>query len=141
MLNLVLPVDGSPAAEKAARYVVSLAGHVESLSVRVVNVQPRMEAWEVARFLKTDEVGEWQRRCGEDQTAGVLQILSAAGISCTVEILTGNIADTIVQYSQDHECGLIVMGARGLGPLEGLLLGSVTASVLRHADIPVTLVR
>ena len=33
------------------------------------------------------------------------------------------------------------MGTRGLGGLKGALLGAVSTEVIRHADVPVTLVK
>lgn len=141
MLRLLMPVDGSEGSDKAARYVASLGAHTDSLRVHVVNVQPRMNAWEVARFLKPEEVGLWQRQCGEDQMLSARGILAAAGVDHTAEIVSGGLPDAIVEYSRANGCDLIVMGTRGLGPVEGLLLGSVTAGVLKHSGIPVTLIR
>ena len=48
-------------------------------------------------------------------------------------------ADVIVRNSGDAD--LVVVGARGLGPLRRVLLGSVSENVLAHAACPVLVVR
>jgi nucleotide-binding universal stress UspA family protein len=47
----------------------------------------------------------------------------------------------IVAAAEAHGCTLIVVGARGLGPIERLLLGSVSSSVVRSAHVPVLVTR
>jgi nucleotide-binding universal stress UspA family protein len=53
----------------------------------------------------------------------------------------GAIADTIVAVAREVDADQIVMGNRGLGPLRGAVLGSVSARVVQLARIPVTLVK
>jgi len=48
-------------------------------------------------------------------------------------------ADVIVRNAADAD--LVVVGARGLGPLKRVLLGSVSENVLAHATCPVLIVR
>lgn len=52
-------------------------------------------------------------------------------------IKSGPPARTIVSFAKDKEAGLIVLGSRGLGDLEGYLLGSVSHKVTSLADCPV----
>ncbi|HXH83852.1 MAG TPA: universal stress protein [Candidatus Tectomicrobia bacterium] len=47
----------------------------------------------------------------------------------------------LVATSLDPDVDLIVVGARGLGPLGRALLGSVSERVLRHAGSPVLVVK
>jgi len=54
---------------------------------------------------------------------------------------TGAPAHTIVRAAKDKVSDLIVVGARGLGTFERIMLGSVSEAVLRHADCPVLIVR
>ncbi len=54
---------------------------------------------------------------------------------------TGAPAGTILREAELDHSDLIVVGARGLGTLERLALGSVSESVLRHATCPVLVVR
>jgi nucleotide-binding universal stress UspA family protein len=51
--------------------------------------------------------------------------------------LKGNVADQIVKTAVDGCFDLIVIGARGLGNVSGLILGSVSQSVIKHASCPV----
>ena len=54
---------------------------------------------------------------------------------------TGAPAATILREAEIDDSDLIVVGARGLGALERVALGSVSESVLRHAVCPVLVVR
>ena len=51
------------------------------------------------------------------------------------------IADVLLREAQEAGCDLIVMGTHGFTGLMHLLMGSVAEGVVRHANIPVLLVR
>jgi nucleotide-binding universal stress UspA family protein len=53
----------------------------------------------------------------------------------------GDYAETILKTATAAGADLIVLGSRGLGGLEGMLLGSVSDKVARHAAISVLTVR
>lgn len=55
-------------------------------------------------------------------------------------VKSGQPARTIVKFGQEHEADLIVLGSRGLGDVEGFLLGSVSHKVTSLADCPVLVV-
>ena len=54
---------------------------------------------------------------------------------------SGDPADVIVAAAAAHDADLIVVGARGLGGMSRLLLGSVSEKVLRYARCPVLIVK
>src|SRR6185503_6321704 len=54
---------------------------------------------------------------------------------------TGDPASTIVATAAAHDVDLIVVGARGRGGMERLLLGSVSESVLGHAQCAILIVK
>jgi len=56
-------------------------------------------------------------------------------------VIEGDPAKGIVRSAQDRDVDLVVLGARGLGTLGRLLLGSVSETVLHHAGRPVLIVR
>lgn len=52
-----------------------------------------------------------------------------------------NAAPAILSYAEEHGIDLIVMGSHGRRGFRRLVLGSVTAEVVRHASVPVLVVR
>lgn len=60
-----------------------------------------------------------------------------AGVEAETEILEGDPADRILELASLRDVDLIVVGSRGLGPIAGTLLGSVSREVLHRADRPV----
>ncbi|WP_048649197.1 universal stress protein [Nitratireductor soli] len=55
-------------------------------------------------------------------------------------VKNGPPARTIVKFGKEREVDLIVLGSRGLGDLEGYLLGSVSHKVTSLAECPVMVV-
>jgi nucleotide-binding universal stress UspA family protein len=55
-------------------------------------------------------------------------------------VKNGQPARTIVQFAEERKADLIVVGSRGLGDIEGYLLGSVSHKVTSLADCPVMVV-
>jgi nucleotide-binding universal stress UspA family protein len=55
-------------------------------------------------------------------------------------VLMGDPAQEIIGYVAQHPRALVVMGRRGLSPMQSLLVGSVSDKVVRHASAAVMLV-
>lgn len=140
MLRLLLAVDGSPSSLAAARFVANLAGGLPAVELHLLNVQPPLPA-AAADFLPADVVRDYHR----DESDGALKeaqaILDQAGLRYERHAVVGDAAHAIAEHAAQRQCDQIVMGTRGLGRIEGLLLGSVAAKVLHLVRIPVTLVK
>lgn len=67
--------------------------------------------------------------------------LTGAGISNETRIETGNPREVICHVASAIQPNLLVIGSRGLGNLERLMLGSVSDYVVHHAPCPVLVVR
>lgn len=126
--RLLLPVDGSPHTESAARYVAGYARMLGPSLAIMVNVRaPLAERSGGARA--QPEIFD-SARC----------ILNDAGVACTWRDDPGDPAQTINRIAAEEQADEIVMGSRGLGQWKGLVLGSVAYKVLQQADVPVTIV-
>ena len=74
----------------------------------------------------------------DEDEAGVLR---AEGVEAERDLAAGPMAEAILKAAEVRGCDLIVLGARGLSDLQGLLLGSVSHKVIQHAACPVLVVR
>lgn len=55
-------------------------------------------------------------------------------VDIIVNVITqGTVSSAILEAAETNKVSLIVMGARGINPIQELLLGSVSSSVIRHA--------
>src|SRR6185437_15401181 len=67
--------------------------------------------------------------------------LSSRGIAVSHSILQGDPKDTIVEHSRNTGADFIMVGSHSKSGLARILLGSVAASVVRHAACSVVVVR
>jgi nucleotide-binding universal stress UspA family protein len=70
--------------------------------------------------------------------------LSESGLSVSTILApppVDSVADEILRTAAEMEASLIIVGARGKGLVEELLLGSVSSSVVRHAPTSVLVMR
>ena len=141
MASILLPVDGSESAERAARHLVYLIRTYTPLTVRVLNVQPEIKSGDISPMVTSETVEQVHReqgvRCGESVRA----ILDEAGIPYTYDVELGPVAETIARCAREQKVDAIIMGTRGMSAISNLLMGSIATRVLHLADVPVTLVK
>jgi nucleotide-binding universal stress UspA family protein len=86
-----------------------------------------------------------QKSCVTDRMEGVGILaygkeIEVAGLKFQTELLEGPVAEAIMNVAETRDADLIVLGARGMSSLEGLLLGSVSQKVIHHTTCPVLVV-
>ncbi len=137
----LVPVDGSTHALRAIEHVIKEAAnrHV-SPNILLLNVQAPLPS-DVVRFVDSSVVQEYHHEAGAAALTTAHQRVQAAGLSCTQHVLVGETAHAIVEFAREKHCDLIVIGARGLGSVAGLLLGSVTSRVVHLSELPVLVVK
>jgi len=60
------------------------------------------------------------------------------GVPASREVVVAHAADALIELSRDAD--LLICGSRGYGPVQSVLLGSVTRRLTRSADCPVIIV-
>jgi nucleotide-binding universal stress UspA family protein len=136
----VIAVDGSTHSRTAARFLANLPLD-PALTIRLVGVVEPPRAAGGARALRAAVDGlVGARRLELEKVLGdVATDFEAKAMTVDRTVRVGAPADEILDTAQDAD--LIVLGARGLGRLERLLVGSVSERVLHHAPCSVLVVR
>lgn len=141
-MRILIPLDGSPLAEKALEIAepLALAAGMEVLLLRVVPpIPPLIEG---ARIIMTaDEVAALERREAEAYLAGIATGLRGRGLRVRPLVRVGDPARAILATAEAEGATLIAMATHGRGGLGRLLFGSVTAQVMRASPVPVLTVR
>lgn len=134
--KILLAVDGSEPANRAARAVADLATRLHS-EVLVLHAREREITWTGGFDLETPVEAV-------DLVDRIVRDLKDAGVSARGEVrdgLYGQAAREVIETAKATGADLIVMGSRGLSDLKGLLVGSVAHKVIHLAGCPVLVVR
>lgn len=140
MLKILLAVDGSPNALRATQYVITLSSHLKAMDLHLLNVQVPVSG-DVKRFIDAADISRYHHDEGIKALASARQALDSASVSYNFHIGVGAIAQTLGQYAKQEHIGQIVMGTHGQSALSNLILGSVTQSLIKLLDIPITLIK
>ena len=136
--RILVAVDNSDYAMKAFEYAIQLARAVNAkvFVVHVVQNPAMTDALVSVSELKTSF---------KKQGSKLLTSLSStaeAKFGITVETILeeGDPPKVILDTAKKFSANIIVIGSRGLSQIKELLLGSVSHSVTKHADIQVLVV-
>jgi nucleotide-binding universal stress UspA family protein len=129
--NILVGVDGSKCSNKAVRYAAELSKKFDATVTLMHVYRPP----ETTRELPAHERPEEARVKLDDSK----KVLDELGVGCKTVFAIGHPASIIIKESTKGY-DLIVMGSRGMGFVEGFLLGSTTTRVAHHAKIPVLIV-
>jgi universal stress protein E len=138
--RVLFPVDLSPlSADALSAGLAFLAGLGDAgkatLEAQMVLAEPDLE--NLSRWQETSTV---ERRVREQLEVFVAQGASGAGRGFSLRVDSGLVGEEVVDRIEDWRPDLVVMGTHGRGGFERLLLGSVTADVLRRGGANVLVV-
>jgi nucleotide-binding universal stress UspA family protein len=114
--RLLLAYNDGPKAEEALFLAAYLAGRWKR-EIVLVTVSDGTPALEAARIRAR-------------------KYLNERGISPQVAAASGPPGPAIVAAAERHNCGLIIMGGYGRGPVSDLVLGDTVEDVLRTSRVP-----
>lgn len=146
-MKILLAVDGSACSDAAVEELAKRPWppHTEVKVITIVEIPAPvgMEPWAVSPdYFETME--RTLRQAGQavlESTLPKLKTTTEKTLKISSEIIQGSPAQVIVDEAESWGADLIVMGSRGLGLWNRLLLGSVSNAVVQHAKCSVEVVR
>jgi nucleotide-binding universal stress UspA family protein len=134
--RIIVPVDGSEIANKAAGKALALAqlADIKVIAMHVINVD-----LSIYDYPKEIQLLDLLQKEGHSILAEIVMLGEEMAITVSKKLVEGHPAEEIIKEAKEDD--LIVMGSKGRTGLDRLLLGSVAENVARHASCPVMIVK
>lgn len=140
MKKILVPTDFSEVAGKALRCAIHVA-HKANAEIIMLNVMDfpghLLDSSPYNQYVHSlnSFIDDLRKESKEGLKKQISNIKTDVNIRTFSE--AGVPKDLIVQYVEEHNIDMIVMGTNGASGLKEILVGSVTEKVLRHASCPV----
>jgi nucleotide-binding universal stress UspA family protein len=141
MPGIIVGVDGSGHSQRALEWAMKEAALRHApLTVLTVHQAIRGYYGGVSTFPDDPELTEKARVAAQAETDKVLATLGdSRPDSVTVKAVNGFPVEELINAGKGAD--MLVLGSRGVGGFDRLMLGSVSSQVAHHATCPVVIVR
>jgi nucleotide-binding universal stress UspA family protein len=146
-MKILLAVDGSPCSDAAVEEVKKRPWPSQS-EVKIITaietpvmIGIGLEPWPADYYEELQKTAREAAKIVIDSATRKLNETSDKTLKISHEIIGGPPRQVIVEEAEAWGADLIVMGSRGLGAWNRLLLGSVSSAVVHHAKCSVEIVR
>jgi nucleotide-binding universal stress UspA family protein len=138
-IRIVVGVDGSRHALAAVETLSRLADpdrcdvrllSVGEIPVPVLTRGPGIGYAASAYSVQTERE---LRAAGAARAEAAARTLREAGFTTEIEVILGSAQIRLLDRAERWDADLVVVGSRGLGPVERVVLGSVSETIARHA--------
>ena len=135
--NIIVPTDGSVNSKRALEHAVVIASSLGATITlvyvaNIVSVISNFDQIPNASGYVTEQVALDM----EEEGKGILDEFAKS-----IPQNIGSPGPAVLSVAKKYNADLIVMGSRGLGPLKGLFMGSVSSYVVTHSVCPVLIVK
>ncbi|AVX20594.1 MULTISPECIES: universal stress protein [Carboxydocella] len=146
MKKILIPIDGSEHAQKAALWVKNFFKDFKNVSVTFLHVSDLPKelmphSYMMESIIEPTLIEEIINEKKEQAFKSVAGVFEDTEIKTEYVNKVGNPAEVIAQVAATENFDLVVIGSRGLGEIKGILLGSVSDRVAHICKRPVLIVK
>lgn len=137
--NIVIATDGSENTRRAIEYGIKFAKFSGATvhALHVVDTSSLSQNWTVG----WETIYEILQNEGRRAISKVKEYGETSGVDVKEVLLEGHPSSEIIDFAENNDIDLIVMGTLGKTGLDRFLLGSVAEKVVRNSKVPVLVVR
>jgi nucleotide-binding universal stress UspA family protein len=157
--HVLVPTDGSENAERAVRFSAQVADRRQQAEVTVVYVHLRVTptAHPGASMIGTEQSMQEIRPLNDEPdseelvhareivdraVAEIKSLVTSPDVTVTGRVMVDDRVDAgVLRVADETKADIIVMGTRGLSPLRGAIMGSVSHALIEKATCPVLIVK
>jgi nucleotide-binding universal stress UspA family protein len=138
--NIVIATDGSENTQKAISYGIEIA-KLSGATVHALYVLDTTSFSSIPMDAGWEEIYEILKTEGKKAVNQVKERGEASGLEVREVLSEGHPSNEIIDFAEDNNADLIVMGTLGKTGLDRFLLGSVAEKVVKNSKVPVLVVR
>jgi nucleotide-binding universal stress UspA family protein len=149
--RILVPLDGSEHSMHALENAIQIAKKCDG-KITLVHVYSVMSSGVVPMTMSMYEpvtlppelitrLADAVRESGANLLERAKKKVDAEGVQSRTLLREGHTVEEILKIAKEEDSDLIVIGARGLGTIREILLGSVSHGVTLHAPCPVLVMR
>ena len=141
----MVPLDGSKLAECVLPHVEAFIKGCHVNHIVFVRVVEPAATFYSGDYPMSPELMKERETAGEkiarDYLDQVVKSLEPSSAELYSEVLIGNVADSLADYSENNEFDLILIATHGRSGVNRWVRGSIADKVLRSSNLPVLMVR
>jgi nucleotide-binding universal stress UspA family protein len=138
--NIVIATDGSENTQKAVSYGIEIA-KLSGATVHALYVVDTTSFSSIPMDAGWEAMYDTLREEGEKAISEVKERGKVSGIEVREVLLEGHPSNEIINFAENNNVDLIVVGTLGKTGLDKFLMGSVAEKVVRGSKVPVLVVR
>jgi nucleotide-binding universal stress UspA family protein len=148
--KILVPLDGSPTSMEAADYAIMLSTlhHAQIVLLHVLNVAEyysSLQFFEVKQPIESKEIIEEAKKEANKWFNSVKKKMDEKlGTQTKIEtyiIISQSTVKSILDFAEEKNVDLIVVGTRGRSGIKKLLLGSTASGIVTYSSCPVIVVK
>ena len=146
--KIVVGIDGSEESMRAAEYAISIAKlynaeliavHVLTSDIGYIYSSPGVESPPLTIkeivLLAEDEAKKWFDEIKEKANKKGIQLKTESIVA------KKSLLNTILEYVEEHNINLVVVGTRGRSGIKKMLLGSIASGLVTYSPCPVLVIK
>jgi nucleotide-binding universal stress UspA family protein len=137
--KILVPLDGSEHSSRALEVAIQLAKQLKS-KLLLFTVYSMVAASGSSPELSLMAIDASRDR-GKEILKTSEERARLESIEVETELASGTAVEAILEKSKEGKFDMIIMGARGLGTMKKLFIGSVSEGVVKNAPCPVLVVK
>jgi nucleotide-binding universal stress UspA family protein len=144
--KICVAVDGSPSSHEAVKAAAVLASQFDAALVLLHVIRPMKIPQELQKYIQEDDLAKIRysalENVGQEIIARAMEIAQGYAVTkLSSQILSGDPAAQIIEQTRNQAVDLIVLGTRGLGRLEGALIGSISRKIAERSDTNLLIIK
>jgi len=144
-MNILIAIDFSAITSAVLATVSELVNasgdnDLHLCLMHVAEPDPEFVGWDTGPDVVQAQVAKEAQRAEEQLEGLAAELRNATGAAVTPLVVRGPIAETVHGQAKTLDARMIIVGSHGHGAAYNLIIGSISAAIVKESSVPVLIV-